>query len=173
MENWRAVEGTDGMIEISDLGRIRSNLRDGRILKPTEDKKGYLRIKITLNRVHHSYKVHRMVAEAFIPNPEGKAQVNHKDGNKKNNAVSNLEWVSNAENMRHAYENGLNRYHPEENNRRKTPVVAVNAKTGEKLRFESVSDAERYFNSRHISDVLKGKRDKAAGHFFYREGVVA
>lgn len=171
MEIWRPVNGTDGMLEISSEGRIKSNLRDGRILKQQIDKKGYHRLRVTLNRVKMGFKVHRMVAEAFIPNPENLPQVNHIDGNKDNNSVSNLEWVSNRDNAKHAIESGLWNSvvmgAKAENDSRKVPVIATE-KDGTKRRFESIRAAEVYYNSRHISDVLKGKRDHAAGCKFER-----
>lgn len=175
MEKWKEVPGTNGRLFVSDLGRVKSFLRDkedGLILKCTEDKKGYLRLRVTLDREKFSYKVHRLVAEAFVSNPDGKPQVNHKDGNKKNNVAENLEWVTNAENAQHAMGHGLWRgvldASRKVNETRKTPVIAENATTGEILCFDSVSNAERHFKSRHISDVLNGKRAKAAGHYFRR-----
>lgn len=178
METWKEIQGTNGKLYVSDEGRIKSFLRDGKdghILACTKDKKGYLRLRVTLERKKQSYKVHRLVAEAFLPNPMGKTQVNHKDGNKENNAVYNLEWSNNAENAQHAIETGLwnNVFDASRrvNEARKTPIIARDAITGKEKRFESVSAAERYFNNRHISDVLNGKREKAAGHYF-RRGVV-
>ena len=74
-------------------------------LKPEETKKGYLRVDLYDEYGKHKhFKVHRLVAEAFIPNPDGKPQVNHKDGNKRNNSVTNLEWVTDAENKDHRKE---------------------------------------------------------------------
>lgn len=172
MEMWKEINGTFGLLEISSEGRVRSNMRDGRILKQQPDKKGYLRVRATVKRERKSIKVHREVAKAFIPNPEGLPQVNHIDGNKGNNRVENLEWVSNKSNAEHAIRTGLwgNVYKAsqESNEKRKTPVTSVDAKTGEKRHFCSVSEAERFFQSRHISDVLNGKRAKTAGQFFYR-----
>lgn len=176
MEEWKVIEGTYGLLEVSSEGRIKSNMRDGRILKQQSDKKGYCRVRVTVKREQKSFKVHRLVASAFVPNPKGLPQVNHIDGNKQNNRADNLEWVSNMQNARHALESGLWENvlsaSCRTNEARKTPIVSVDCKTGETKRFESVSAAERFYGSRHISDVLKGKRSKAAGHRFYREEVM-
>ena len=171
-EIWKPVQGTDARIEVSSYGRFKSNLRDGRILKATKDRKGYLRVAITLSGKKMHYKVHREVAKAFIANPDNLPQVNHIDGDKTNNRVNNLEWVTNAHNCRHAIETGLwsNVFlaSSKVNKARMTPVYSVDISTGERRDFGSVSEAERFFNSRHISDVLNGKRNAAAGQRFYR-----
>lgn len=172
MEHWRTIPDTKGMLEVSDAGRVRSNLRDGRILKDAVSNKGYHKVRVTLERVKRTFTVHREVAKAFIPNPNGYEQVNHIDGNKDNNRAENLEWCTNTQNCKHAIENGLweNVFSASRsvNESRKTPIQSKDAVTGEIRTFESVSEAERFFNTRHISDVLKGKREKAAGQYFER-----
>lgn len=111
-EMWKPIKEFPNY-EVSNLGRIRSlgfinnfgHFRRGQILKPWDDGKGYLKVEL----YGKSVRVHRLVAKAFVPNPENKSQVNHKDGNPKNNKASNLEWVTNAENTQHAYDMGLAR----------------------------------------------------------------
>ena len=83
--------------------------RSGKPLIGGIDKKGYKRVCISDNGSQFTLKVHRVIAEKFIPNPENKPQVNHKDGNKLNNCVDNLEWVTNSENQLHAWSTGLNK----------------------------------------------------------------
>lgn len=94
------------MYLVSRLGEIFSRFTDN-FLKLSESKTGYLVVNIRKNGKRQPEYVHRLVAEVFIPNPENKPQVNHKDGNKHNNCVSNLEWVSDAENKEHAVKTGL------------------------------------------------------------------
>lgn len=72
-------------------------------LKPIPDQKGYMRVSLCNNGKVFCKKVHRLVADAFIPNPENKPQINHKNGNKKDNRVENLEWATNSENQKHKY----------------------------------------------------------------------
>lgn len=176
MERWKVIEGTSGLLEVSDEGRVRSNMRDGRILKQQRDNKGYYRVSVTVERKKMHFKVHRLVAEAFVQNPMSLPQVNHIDGDKLNNRAENLEWVTNIQNAHHAMGKGLweNVFSAScrTNEQRMTPIYSVDCKTGETMHFDSVSAAERFFGSRHISDVLNGKRSKAAGHLFYREEVV-
>lgn len=169
---WKYIDWAGGALMVSDDGLIKSNMRDGRILKPTPDKKGYQRIRVTIRREKYSLRVHREVARAFIPNPYNLPQVNHKDGDKNNNAASNLEWVSNMENAEHAMKMGLwgNVFAASRrsNEARMTPVVAVHSVTGERITFQSVSEAERALGTKHISAVLNGERKKAKGYYFYR-----
>lgn len=101
--------------EISNFGKVRSidfidkrgYSRKGRIMRFSNHKKGYKILSLTFDGNRKTYKVHRLVALAFIPNPENKPEVNHKDGNKSNNNLDNLEWSTTSENTKHAHENGL------------------------------------------------------------------
>ena len=94
---------------ISDTGEVR-NVDRGNILKYSYDRRGYCCVYLTLkDGKHKRFRVHRLVALAFIPNPENKREVNHIDGIKTNNSISNLEWVSSSENMLHAYRTGLHK----------------------------------------------------------------
>ena len=112
-EIWKDIEGYEGLYQISNLGRVKSFPRKGtqtkkeKILKEKRDKKGYC--FVSLNNVGAKpYKIHRLVAQAFIPNLENKPQINHIDGDKTNNRIDNLEWCNNSENQIHAYKKGLN-----------------------------------------------------------------
>jgi hypothetical protein len=83
--------------------------RFGRTIKQQVSKNGYVRVELWEGGKGRKYLVHRLLAKAFIPNPEGKPQVNHIDGDKTNNSLSNLEWVTQRENQLHAYRTGLQR----------------------------------------------------------------
>lgn len=104
MEQWKIVQDFENYL-ISNLGNVKTV--NGKPKKIVYDNKGYGRVELWKNNKGRKFRVHRLVAEAFIPNPLGKEQVNHIDGNKKNNCVSNLEWVTPKENIRHAIENNL------------------------------------------------------------------
>ena len=110
-EIWKDIKGYEGKYQISNKGNIRSlNYRrtgKTKILQPGKDKDGYLLIGLRKDGKKKTYKIHRLVAEAFLENPNKKPQINHIDGNKQNNYISNLEWCTNKENMAHAYTNGL------------------------------------------------------------------
>ena len=101
MEIYRDVLGYEGRYQVTSWGRVYSVEKE-RFLIPQENEKGYLRVSLTEENGRRKHKkVHRLVATAFIPNPENKPQVNHKDGNKSNNSFTNLEWVTDEENKIH------------------------------------------------------------------------
>ena len=108
VEEWRDIEGYEGLYQVSNLGKIKSfHYGTSRINKIQLTKKGYAYTHLYKNGKSKRYFVHVLVAKAFIPNPKNKPQVNHIDANKSNNRVENLEWVTPEENMQHAYEKGL------------------------------------------------------------------
>ena len=110
-ELWKPVIGYEGIFEVSDKGNLKRLLENGkeRILKGYENCNGYRATVLCVNHVPKSKLIHRLVAEAFIPNPDNLPQINHIDGNKKNNSVENLEWCDSKHNINHAWSNGLHR----------------------------------------------------------------
>ena len=91
---------------ISSLGRVVNN-ESGELMKPHVTKKGYLSVSLWIDGKSYGKQVHRLVAKAFIPNPHQRKQVNHINGNKQDNRIENLEWVTNKQNSVHATKNGL------------------------------------------------------------------
>lgn len=120
IEIWKPVKGFEGLYEVSNTGFVKSlprvkvnnkgkQITKERILKFNDFNNGYLKVPLTNgNHIKRYYLVHRLVAEAFIDNPNNLPQVNHIDGNKENNHVSNLEWCTREDNIKHAYKMGLN-----------------------------------------------------------------
>jgi len=119
MEIWKDAKGFENYYEVSNTGKVRRKktatyYKDGRvaffsetILKESITKKGYKTVYLSMKSKKYTRFVHRIVAETFIPNPENKATVNHKDCDKKNNNYNNLEWMTNKENMNHAFDKGI------------------------------------------------------------------
>ena len=161
MEVWAKVKGYEEIYAISNYGRIKNITKD-RLLSPINNGVGYYRVELRRNNVGKKQYIHRMVAEAFLLNPHKKAEVNHKDGNRSNNHVSNLEWVTSSENTKHAvYKGTLKAW----GNKAK-PIEAISIETGTVIKFATISEAEREIGSKHITDVLKGKRSQCKGYTF-------
>tara|TARA_R100001086_G_scaffold248358_1_gene185108 strand:- start:6449 stop:6946 length:498 start_codon:yes stop_codon:yes gene_type:complete len=116
-ETWKPIPGLDGY-SASNLGRIRKAsqriiihnadyVMPSIILKPKPNEKGYMRVTIKTPEKRTNYRVHRLIAKAWLPNPSKKPQINHINGIKSDNRVENLEWVTAQENMDHAFKLGL------------------------------------------------------------------
>lgn len=170
LESWKPVVGYEGLYEVSNLGRVKSLPRKGTkggiLSENYSNSKRYAHVLLTKDMKPGTKSVHRLVAAAWIPNPDNKPQVNHKDGDKHNNCVDNLEWVTNLENRRHAIGTGLNSATPYaaiSANRRK--VVAMDSR-GALLEFGSVHDAEKALQvcNQNIIKVCQGQRKTAGGY---------
>lgn len=176
-EVWKDIEGSKGLYQISNFGNVKSlnynHTKTEKQLKPVMHRNGYS----VVNLSGTIYSVHRLVAEAFIPNPDGKLQVNHIDGNKQNNHAFNLEWVTAKENMEHAVQNGLLNTDSEvkiksakENikkaiERNKVKVDQYDIDGNFICSFDSVIEASMATgaNATHISLCAKGKHKTCGG----------
>lgn len=158
-EIWRDVHGYEGLYKVSNKGNVRSVDRinhigrkySGRMLRSAYDKDGYLQVALCKNGKMKTKKIHRLVAETFIPNPNGFSEVNHKDEIKTNNYVENLEWCTRKYNVN--YGTAIERIVEKTSKK----VRAVNVKTGEVIRFKSTAEAQRKgYNSGNISLASRG-----------------
>ena len=128
MENWKSIEGTCNKYEVSDIGRVRSLHRNKvRIMPHTKQHHGYHAVMLWVDNKPLCKKVHRLVAQAFIPNPNDLSDGNHKDGTKDNNSVDNLEWCTHQQNVRHSYDTGLKKGHQWTDKERKAISAKVKA----------------------------------------------
>lgn len=177
-EIWKSLKGIVELgdyYEVSNLGRVRSidrkvnsrngkRLVKGKILKQQVDKYGYMRVHCYMNNKSKQYQVHRLVALSFISNPDNKPQVNHKDGNKQNNRVDNLEWSTNKENVKHAFSIGLKEgIKGEENvNAKLTENDVVDIYNLYKTNKYSMKDLADKFNTSetNVYDIVNRKRWK-------------
>lgn len=120
MEIWKSIKGYEGLYEVSNFGKIKSldrlvrhkkesdfRIQKGAIKKQPKNSDGYLTVILYLKNKQKSFLVHRLVCYHFKNNPQNKPTVNHKDGNKLNNHINNLEWNTISENTKHAWETGL------------------------------------------------------------------
>ena len=175
VEEWKAIEGYEGLYEISNLGRVKSLGRidrfnkkwNCRIMKPTYVGKHYQMVRLCKDGKTKNMKVHRLVAEAFVSNPDNKPQVNHIDGNKDNNCASNLEWVTNSENQIHARNNGLNPI--VKNNPMQSIQVCMVTDEGQVVEiFSSICEASRKTGIRDssIRSCLHNRKKHAGGYIW-------
>ena len=128
IEEFRDIPGYEGVYEVSNLGRVR---RDGKILKPSKNKKGYLLVSLFKNGTKKNARIHRLVAQSFIPNPQNLPQINHKDEDKTNNTVDNLEWCDSKYNNNYSLSKPVFQYDLLGNFIREWPsMIKVEEETG-------------------------------------------
>lgn len=160
IEIWKPIKGYENHYEVSSLGRVKSidrfvKMKHGGIRfckgiykKSTPHyKNGYHSVLLKVNQIEKRCSLHRLVAEAFIPNSQCKAEVNHKNGNKNDNSINNLEWVTPLENTKHSIESGLT------NNKKEIFLI----KDCSILEFESMKMCADNLNisQSHLSKVVK------------------
>lgn len=166
MEEWRDIKGYEGLYKISNTGKVFSCISN-RLMKPVFSGSGYKQVGLSKDMKVTGKMVHRLVAEAFIPNPENKRTVNHIDGNKLNNDVSNLEWNTYSENLKHAYKHGLN-YWCKGKGKPFRKVCMIDEYTGEILKtYDSIGEAYKdhnLFSQTAIIDVCVGKNSTSGGY---------
>ena len=157
LEIWKDIEGYEGLYQVSSWGRVK-NSRTGRVLKAGKHKDGYLQVLLCKNGKRTTYRVHRLVAQAFIPNPQNKPQVNHIDEDKENNRVENLEWVTNTENINHGTHNARM------SKMKSIPIICI--ETG--IEYYGARECARQMglHQQGITAVLTGKRKTTGGYTF-------
>lgn len=195
-EIWKDIEGYEGLYQVSNMGRVKSLSRmkwSGRgyfktpekILKARPFKNGYLYVNLWKDGKMKHYTIHRLVSQAFIPNPNNLPQVNHIDENKENNCVDNLEWVTCKENLNHGTHNKRmaekkkGRKQSEESIKKRVekntnhpklskPIIGIDIVTGLIVEFPSAHEASRVLGifQANITSCLKG-RYKTAGGFVW------
>ena len=165
-EIWRDIKGCEGKYQVSNTGMVKSlNYRrtgKERILKLDDNGHGYLYVSLSKDGKGKSYPVHKLVATAFLENPNNLPEVNHKDEDKTNNCVENLEWCSKLYNIN--YGTGSKR----SAEKRSKPVYSINKESGLITYWESIMEAERQtgISNSHISKCCQGKRKSAGGYYW-------
>lgn len=172
-EIWKDIKGYEGLYQVSSYGRVRSldrivvysngdkHFYKGRIIKPFSDKDGYLLCNLSKNTKPKTSKVHRLVAEAFIPNPNSLPQVNHRDEDKTNNHVENLEWCDGKYNKNYGTRN------KRIGEKLSKTVLQLDTNTGRVIaEYPSAIEAARHtgFSQGNISACCMGERKTAGGY---------
>ena len=164
-EIFKDIKNYEGLYQVSNLGNIKSlNYRNKNIehfLSQGVNQFGYKFVVLCKDNKQKNFRVHRLVASAFIPNPNNYKIVNHKDGDKQNNSYDNLEWCTYSENLTHAYETGLMKPHCVNNGKR---VKCI--ETG--VVYSSIKDAAKDtgFHFNNISQCCIGKQKQTHGYHF-------
>lgn len=171
METWKDIVGYETYYQVSNIGRVKRLERitetdtgfrklPGKTLSLIKSRRGYESIMLSKNNVQRVFRVHRLVAFSFIPNPENKKTVNHKNGVRHDNRVENLEWCTTSENHIHAFR-VLNRFH---GNRK--PIIKLSL-SGEFIKeYDSTFQAARELkrSNKNISNCLRNESHTAYGY---------
>ncbi len=174
MERWESIAGFDHY-SVSSEGRIRND-ETGDIKAYYVNKRGYANVDLYDGGIRYKFRVHQLVAKAFVDTPPYECEVNHKDGNKLNNCASNLEWISHLDNCRHAWATGLARSHPSSrgmlghknpNAGAKGHAVRVN-ETGIVYSTQVECANALGIDARRITDCLCGRAVSSHGYTFTR-----
>ena len=174
MEIWKSIKEYEGLYEISSFGKVRSCERrveyfnprynkitshkiKSKIKKPSIKENGYLQVILYKNNKGKNYYIHRLVAEAFIPNPLNKKTVNHKDFNVTNNNINNLEWCTYVEQEKHKSDNG--RLKP-----RNIRRIIVTYNNGASIEFDNICKGAKELRIHRytIYNIIKGFKSKSA-----------
>lgn len=166
MEIWKEIKETSGLYSVSNQGRVRNN-KTGKEMKPSQYVNGYLAAQLMTMGKQKRYRIHRLVAEYFIPNPNKYPQVNHKDENKQNNDVNNLEWCTAKQNINYG-----------------TKIKRTAEKLGKQVyqytpegdfitQYPSISEAARAIgrNERNIRNSCDSTNRKCGG-FIWRRSLI-
>ena len=183
MEIWKDIKKWEGYYQVSNFGNVKSldrivihknrlhkQRKKGKILKPSINHKGYLTVDLRKQGLRKQFFVHRLVGMMFIDNLNNKPQINHKDGNKLNNNVNNLEWVTNKENIKHAFDVGLRKPPMKgkfgKNHNRSKSIIQKDKNDNFIKEFESISEAHNKtkINLGNIHSACCGRYKSAGGY---------
>lgn len=169
MEIWQRIKGFENLYKISTYGRIKSlgngkstnsKTKSERILKSNYSSTGYEKIKLFKDGKRYYFSVHRLVAQTFIYNDKNKKEVNHKDGNKANNNVSNLEWVTSSENQLHAFKHGLQKSRMGKDHVQSKSVRQLDLNGNLIRTFESIKQVQRELGFNSFGIIKCCKKEK-------------
>lgn len=156
MEIWKDIKDYEGLYQVSNMGRVRSN---SGLLHLNTNTYGYKHITLSKDNAQKTVLVHRLVASAFVCNPLGLPQVNHKDGNKNNNAFGNLEWVTQKENNHHAIKANL---------RKVKKILLIDNENNVIKRFNNRLEINEFLGREICQDLItrccNGQRKTAYGY---------
>ena len=168
-EVWKDIVGYEGLYQVSNLGRIKAIRNDAdKILTAQKKQSGYIGCSLSKNGVVKHYKVHRLVAEAFIPNIENKPQINHINGIKTDNNVYNLEWCTARENINHSFRAGLSKGRRDGENKLSKKVRQYSLNGAFIKEWESAMQIQRElgFNNSAISACCLNKQKQSYGYIW-------
>ena len=176
VEIWKDIPDYEGLYQVSNLGRIKSlnynHTKTEKIRKLDQSGKGYSLILLCNSKGKKKYLVHRLVAEAFLDNPDNLPQVNHKDGNKLNNNVDNLEWCTNGYNEKHAYSLGLKSKNYADKNGMARPVLQFDLNNNFINEFKTIKEAHQKTKTA-VDTIIRSCKNRTKRHtkfiFKYKE----